>query len=248
MKPYLLEIKCEFLFLLRMPRFSVSTIVLPLLFYAFFGLSFAKKGSAEMPLSYLAAYSAWGVMAVSLWGIASTIASERGLGWLQVKRASPMPPLAYFVAKVASALLFSTLVIICMFAMASVFGGVHMPLTRWLLLASALLGGAVPFCALGFLLGYLMGPTSAPGVVNLIFLPMMFCSGIWIPIQYLPQVIQHLAPALPAYHLAQLSFAIAGISPHPSPGANVEALFAFVLIFGGIAWLAWKREETNVYG
>lgn len=248
MKPYLYEIKNEFLFLLRTPRYSVSTVVLPLLFYAFFGLSFAKKGGPNMPLDYLASYSAWGVMAVSLWGIASTIASERGFGWLQLKRASPMPPLAYFVAKLASALLFSTLVIISMFLMASVFGGVHLEPARWLLLALALLAGAVPFCALGFFLGYVTGPTSAPGIVNLIFLPMMFCSGIWIPIQYMPQTIQHIAPAIPAYHLAQLTFAVAGSSAKAAPVNSVEALFAFFMIFAGAAWLAWRREETNVFG
>lgn len=248
MKPYLYEIKSEFLSLLRMPRYSISTLVLPLLFYAFFGLSLARKGSPDLALAYLAAYSAWGVMAVSLWGISATIASERGFGWLQLKRASPMPPLAYFVAKLAAAVLFSTLVVVSMFLMASVFGGVHLEPSRWLLLALALLAGAVPFSALGFFLGYLMGPTSAPGVVNLIFLPMMFCSGIWIPLQYLPQTIQHLAPALPAYHFAQLAFAVAGTPAIAAPVTSIEALFAFSLIFGGAAWIAWRREETNVFG
>lgn len=248
MKPYFYEIKSEFLSLLRMPRYSVSTVVLPLLFYACFGLSLAKKAGPGLSLMYLAGYSAWGVMAVSLWGIAATIASERGFGWLQVKRASPMPPLAYFIAKVASALLFSTLVIICMFLMAGLFGGVHLALSSWLLLAIALLAGAIPFCALGFLLGYVLGPTSAPGVVNLIFLPMMFCSGIWIPLQYLPDMVQRFAPAVPAYHFAQLTFSIVGSPVKTTPIVSIEALFAFALIFGGAAWLAWRREETNVFG
>jgi ABC-2 type transport system permease protein len=248
MKPYLFEIKSEFLSLMRMPRYAISTLVLPLLLYCFFGLTFAKKagpGAAEL---YLGSYSAWGVMGACLWGIGAAVSSERGFGWLQLKRASPMPPVAYFIAKLASAFLFSTLVMSSMFLLAGFFGGVHLPASRWLLLALALWAGTIPFCALGFFLGYLMGPTSAPAVVNLVFLPMLFFSGIWIPLQYLPAYVQHIAPAMPAYHLAQLTSAVIGIGSKAAPIASLEALLAFALIFAGAAWLAWRREETKVYG
>jgi ABC-2 type transport system permease protein len=248
MKPYLFEIKSEFLSLMRMPRYAISTLILPALFYCFFGITFAKgawRGAASV---YLASYSAWGVMGACLWGIGAAVASERGFGWLQLKRASPMPPLAYFVAKLATAFLFSTLVMISMFLLAGFFGGVHLAAAQWMGLALALWAGTIPFCALGFFLGYLMGPTSAPAVVNLVFLPMLFFSGIWIPLQFLPKYVQHIAPALPAYHLAQLTSAVADTGSKVSPVASLQALFAFALIFAGAAWLAWRREETKVYG
>jgi ABC-2 type transport system permease protein len=248
MKPYLFEIKTEFLSLMRMPRYAISTVVLPILFYCFFGLTFGKEVGKGAAAFYLGSYTAWGVMGACLWGIGAAVASERGFGWLQLKRASPMPPLAYFVAKLATAFLFSTLVIISMFLLAGTFGGVHFAASRWMLLALALWAGTIPFCALGFLLGYLMGPTSAPAVVNLVFLPMLFFSGIWIPLQYLPEYIRHIAPALPAYHLAQLTSAVIGTGSKVSPVTSLEALFAFALIFAGAAWLAWRREETKVYG
>ncbi|MFZ0592791.1 MAG: ABC transporter permease [Bryobacteraceae bacterium] len=248
MKPYLYETKSEFLSLMRMPRYAISTLILPLLFYCFFGLGLAKRFGHGAAAVYLGSYSAWGVMGACLWGIGAAVASERGFGWLQLKRASPMPPLAYFVAKLASAFLFSTLVMIGMFLLAGFFGGVHFPASQWARLALALWAGTIPFCALGFLLGYLMGPTFAPAVVNLVFLPMLFLSGIWIPLQFLPEYIQHIAPALPSYHLAQLTSAVVGAGSKLSPVASLEALFAFTLIFGGAAWLAWRREETKVYG
>ena len=37
---------------------------------------------------------------------------ERGYGWLQVKRASPMPPLAYLVAKTVMSIIFSAIIVI----------------------------------------------------------------------------------------------------------------------------------------
>ena len=40
-----------------------------------------------------------------------SLAMERGQGWLQVKRASPMPIAAYFFAKLFIAVVFSTVII-----------------------------------------------------------------------------------------------------------------------------------------
>ena len=48
-----------------------------------------------------------GVIAVSLFGFGVALAMERGQGWLQVKRASPMPVSAYFLAKLFAAVVFS---------------------------------------------------------------------------------------------------------------------------------------------
>ena len=47
----------------------------------------------------IATFGTFGVMGASLFGTAAGLASERGLGWLQVKRASPMPPFAYFAGQ-----------------------------------------------------------------------------------------------------------------------------------------------------
>ena len=55
----------------------------------------------------IATYGTFGVMGASLFGTAAGLASDRGLGWLQVKRASPMPPFAYFAAKVVTSMIFS---------------------------------------------------------------------------------------------------------------------------------------------
>ena len=57
---------------------------------------------------------------------------------------------------------------------------------------------------MGLAFGYLVGPNSAPAVLNLVWLPMAFASGLWIPISQLPQFVQPVAAFLPPYHFAQL--------------------------------------------
>jgi ABC-2 type transport system permease protein len=121
---YLLEAKMEFLKSARMKAYSLATILFPCMFYIFFGLSMGKEGSKDfMPMAryLLAWYGAFGVMGASLFAFGVGVAVERGLGWLQVKRASPMPPMAYFLAKGVVALTFSAMIITLLFTLGALF-------------------------------------------------------------------------------------------------------------------------------
>src|SRR5271155_1214670 len=128
---YLKEAKYEFLKNLRLRMYTLSVISFPVMFYVLFGLVLnAKEAIAGMgvPTYMIATYGTFGVMGASLFGTASGLAADRGLGWLQVKRASPMPPFAYFVAKVILSMIFSTIVVTLLFILGFSFGGVRMPL------------------------------------------------------------------------------------------------------------------------
>ena len=74
----------------------------------------------------IATYGAFAIMGSTLYAFGAGIAVERGLGWLEVKRASPMPTGAYFFAKGAVAVAFGATVILLLFALGAVFGHVRM--------------------------------------------------------------------------------------------------------------------------
>src|SRR6202044_1392477 len=128
---YLKEAKYEFLKSLRLRVYSLSVISFPVMFYVLFGLVLNAKqsiGSTTVSTYLIATYGTLGVMGASLFGTAAGLASDRGLGWLQVKRASPMPPFAYFAAKVVSSIIFSTVIVLALFTLGITLGGVRMPL------------------------------------------------------------------------------------------------------------------------
>src|SRR5215475_2675759 len=112
---YWMEAKTEFLKLLRMKQYSMSAIMFPLMFYCFFGLAMGRDQQPGMPMSaaryLLATYGAYGVVGATLYAFGIGVAVERGLGWMQVKRASPMPPAAYFFAKAAVGTTFGAIVV-----------------------------------------------------------------------------------------------------------------------------------------
>jgi len=248
---YLKEAKYEFLKNLRLRVYTASVISFPLMFYVLFGLVLNSKetiGSTSVPTYLIATYGTFGVMGASLFGTASGLAADRGLGWLQVKRASPMPPFAYFVAKVILSMIFSTIVVTLLFILGFTFGGVRMPLPEIARLLGTLVAGSLPFSALGLAIGYFAGPQSAPGVINLIYLPMSFCSGLWVPYMFLPKVVRQIALALPPYHLSQLALGVVGAGNHDPAATHWEVLLAFTLICLGLARIGFQRDQGKLYG
>ncbi|MBZ5719961.1 MAG: ABC transporter permease [Acidobacteriia bacterium] len=247
---YWKEAKYEFLKNLRLRMYSVATIFFPLMFYVLFGLVLGRRSMGGFnPASYLIpTYGTFGVIGASLFGTAAGLAAERGLGWLQVKRASPMPTFAYFTAKIAMSMAFSAVVVLLLMLLGVTLGGVHLPLWQAAKLLGVLVAGSLPFCAMGLAIGYFAGPNSAPATINMIYLPLSFCSGLWVPIMFLPKLLQQIAEFLPAYHLSQLALGVVGAGRQESNWTHWQYLIGFTLICLGVARFGLQRDEGKLYG
>ena len=246
------EAKYELLKNVRIPVYAISTIAFPLMFYVLFGIVLRQGSPAdrnETAVYMLATMGCFGVMAVSLFGFGVSLAIERGQGWLQVKRASPMPMAAYFFAKLFSAVVFSTVIMLLLLAVGTTFGGVRLPLTTAAELVAIVVAGSIPFSSMGLAIGYFAKPNSAPALVNLIYLPMSFCSGLWIPLFMLPHGLRVFANVLPPYHMSQLALNVVGMGMTPAATwRHVEGLVAFTLVCLGLAAWGYWRDEGKTYG
>jgi ABC-2 type transport system permease protein len=249
-RTYYLESRFELLKMLRLPTYAVATLAVPLMFYACFGLMMGgdRIGNVTQATYLLATYGTFGVMAAALFGFGVSVAIERGQGWLLVKRASPMPPLAYFAAKIVTSAAFAATIVVSLFALGAAFGGVRLSAGEWFGLGGALVLGSLPMCAIGLAIGSLAGPNTAPGVVNLISLPMSFLSGLWIPIGFLPPAVQHIAPLLPAYHPSQLALGTIGAATDGNGWVHVLALLGFTSVALSAAAFGFRRDEGRTYG
>jgi ABC-2 type transport system permease protein len=156
-----------------------------------------------------------------------SLALERDGGLLTFKRALPMPPGAYLLGKMLMAMVAAGVVILLLLAMALSLG--HVTLNPFQAIALLLTGmlGVLPFCALGMFVGTLIKGQGAPGMLQLIYLPMSFMSGLWIPLPMLPKFLQQIAPVWPSYHLDMLALAAVGM--------NKGALLGHVLVLVGFA-------------
>lgn len=247
---YWLESKYELYKAIRIPAFSIPSILFPVVFYLFFGVAMGNRGvgASSMSTYLLATYGTFGVVGAALFGFGVGVATERGQGWMLVKRATPMPVGAYFGAKVAMSAAFSAIILGLLFTAGALLGGVRLPAPTWIELFFVLIGGSVPFCAMGLAVGYLAGPNSAPPIVNMIYLPMSIASGLWIPIDFLPAFLKKIAVFLPPYHLAQLALGVIK-APHSGGAlAHVIALAGFTVLFLVIATVAFQRDEGKTFG
>jgi ABC-2 type transport system permease protein len=159
-----------------------------------------------------------------------------------------MPPAAYLVAKAVVSLTFGAAVVTLLFAMGAIFGGIRMPASQWAVLWSVLVAGAIPFGAIGLAIGNFAGPNSASGVVNMIYLPLGFLGGLWLPVHLLPPALQQATPYLPSYHFAQLALSIVRVPIQGTVAGHVEALAGFGILFAGIAWIGQSRDRDKIYG
>jgi len=238
---YLLEAKHEFLRMLRAPAFALPTLLFPPLFYVLFAL-LLHRGNAGAASYLFASYSIFGVMAPGLFGFGVSLALDRERGWLTLRRALPMPPGAYLVAKMAMAMTFAAIIYLLLATLASVLGGVRLAPLAWPLLGVIAVLGVLPFCALGLLIGSRVGASAAPAVVNIVYLPMAFLSGLWMPLSMLPAFVQRLAPLWPPYHLAQLALAASGGDYEGGIAMHVGFLFVFTALCFAIARRALARS------
>lgn len=240
------ETKYEFLKALRNRMFSLATLGFPVMFYLLFGVTNKHTGPGMNYAQYLVAgYSCFGMIAAALFNLGAGISAERAQGWLEVKQASPMPRIAYLGAKVLTCMGFGVIIVTILVALGMSLGGVSATPGQIVHLAAVILAGSIPFAALGLALSLLMPPNAAPGIINLIYLPMSFCSGIWMPIDVLPHWLQKVAPALPAYHYAQLALNVFGYARSSATLVHWEALAGFTCLMLGAAWLIFTRSEAH---
>jgi ABC-2 type transport system permease protein len=182
----------------------------------------------------------------ALFGLGAGVAMERAQGWLELKQASPMPRFAYLFAKTATCAAIAMITVAILLALGLTLGGVTMTLLEVVELSAITLAGVIPFAALGLLISFVLPPNAGPGMINIIYLPMSFASGMWMPISSLPYWIQKLAVALPTYHYAQLALNIFGYAqPGASMAAHWEALIGFSCLLVGAAWLVVTRSEAK---
>ena len=241
------ETKYEFLKLLRNKAFSLAVIGFPVMFYLLFGIANrgAHNGNMHMAKYLLGGYACFGLVGAALFGIGVSLANERAAGWLELKRASPMPPLAYLFAKCATAAAFGLIIVAILSTLGVTMGGVSLSWIELVKMAGLTVVGAISFASMGLLLAQIVPANAAPAIVNLIYLPMSFLSGLWMPLKFLPHGIQRVGSMLPTYHLSQLMFRVFGYDDGSAASSHWIGLAGFTMLMVGLGWLVFNRAQQN---
>lgn len=233
---------------LRNPAVSATSLFMPLMLFAFFALP--AVGTPYLPgvdlgTFMLASFAAYSVSSVMVFNYGVTIAMDRGQKVDVLMRSTPLPGGVFLAARTISALAFGVLSLAVLFAVALV-AGVHLDAITWVDMAARLLVGSIPFIALGFAIAYLGSPTSAPAVANLLYLVLAFGSGMLIRVDQMPEFLRTIAPFLPTFHYAQLSWGVLGASSEDLP-VSLGWLAGYTIVLFAVARWAYRREAAGKF-
>lgn len=245
---YATEARYEVVKQIRNRIYCFSAIGFPIMFYLLFGIT--NQAATVHGISFakylMASYCCFGMLGAALFGVGVNFAIERGNGWLEVKQASPMPPPALLLAKTVSSACFALTVSIALIVIGHFAANVHLTALETVKLLAVVVAGAVPFGAMGLIFGLVAPANAAPGLMNLVYLPMSFFSGLWVPLSIFPAWVGKIGVFLPSYHLAQLAFRAVGFSMDNIPSStHWLALAGFTCIFIGIGWMAFRRANMK---
>lgn len=242
---YAEEIRCEALRLLRNPALAFPVLVMPVALYALIALVVSAEATAKDPIVGVFLFSAFSVMAISmpaLFGIGTSLAMERDMGLLRLKRAQPAPAGSWLVAKIACGLAFGAIAYLPILGVALATGSLPLEPLRVVAMSAVLMACAIPFCALGLMIGTLFRGSSAPGYANLVYLPGCYLSGMFFP---LPQSMHWQVPLWPQFHAGQLAMHAAGIEKLQFVPVlvAVAGVLGFTVLFSAVA--IWRLARKG---
>lgn len=235
LRAYLTEARYTLLPMLRMPAFSVPMIGLPIFLYLLIGTMVVAQAASDDPNLGVFIFSGFLVFAVTgpgMFGFGIGLAVERQSGVLNLKRAQPMPPGANLLAKMITAMATSAIVMPLLITLAMWLGHVHFTADQIMKLVLVSMLGVLPFCAIGFLIGTLVSGSAAPGIVNLIYFPMLYLSGMFFP---LPEFLQTWALIWPTFYLNQLAWSAAGLESIINVKICAALLLGITVLCTGLA-------------
>lgn len=242
--PYVVEIRLELLRLLRAPAFALPMFVLPVALYLLFAFAVAGEQAAKDPDTARFMFAGFSLMAVTMAAVFATcpsIALERELGLLTLKRAQPAPPGAWLTAKIVAGIVTGTIAYLPILVVTAVSGQAALSAGQLAAMSAVLVAGAIPFCALGLMVGALASGSAAPAYAHLLYLPGLYLSGVFFP---LPKSMYFQAPYWPQFHLNQLVFAAGGVEKFRwiGPEMAFAVLLGFTVLCSGIALHRLKRR------
>jgi len=238
-RAYALEVRNELLHLLRAPGMAIPFLLLPAPLYLFFGVVLAGASPEFRANPALANYvfSGWCVYAAmgpAIFGVGCPLAVEREAGLLKLKRALPTPTGSYLMAKMVMSMVFALLAVSSVVIAALAVGQITLTWTQLLGHATVMVVGAVPFAAIGLVIGAYASGSASPAFANLVFLPMLWLAGLFFP---LPKVMEPWVVIWPAFHLNQVALAVADVTQFRffDPLMSFAVLAGVTVLFGGLA-------------
>jgi ABC-2 type transport system permease protein len=234
MRLFLHELRAQQRIFWRSREAAFFTFLLPIIFLVLLGSIYGSRdtiGGIHAGTYLLAGLLGYGIVSTAFAGLAIQLVVRRESGVLKRVRGTPLPPRTYLTAVIAS-----TLVVIGLEAVIQLLIG------RFLIDAElpespggfvfTLFLGTIAFAALGLALtGLVKSAEGSSAIVNAIYLPMVFISGVFWSTEAMPGFLRAIAAVLPLTYLLEL---MRDVFVEPNALSDSLGAIAVVAVWGAI--------------
>jgi ABC-2 type transport system permease protein len=194
----------------RNPAAAFFTFAFPLMFLviftALFGNDTVTVAGREISTStfYVSAIATFSIITATYTNLAISISFTRDAGVLKRIRGSPLPSWAFMSGRILHAILVAMLLVAIVVTFGALFYEAEVPARTLPAFLATIAIGAGAFSALGLALtSVIPNADASPAIVNASILPLLFLSGVFIPIQDPNAWYVTVSKAFPIYHFAE---------------------------------------------
>jgi ABC-2 type transport system permease protein len=257
----------------RNPASAFFTFAFPLMFLVIFTallgsgeVEFARvrvPGVGLVPLVldqstyFVGAMAAFGVISATYTNIAITVSFQRDQGILKRLRGTPLPSWSYLSARVVHSMLVAGILVIITLVFGKLAYGTDLPTGGPLLeFLATLIVGSLSFAAMALALtAAIPNADAAPPIVNATILPLLFISGIFIPLTnaapaWITTVgnifpVKHFADAMQAGYLGNVTLRGTDIRAFPFDWTDLAVVAAWGILGLALAtrFFSWEPRK-----
>lgn len=202
MKTIKMQCKVEFLRIWRNPYYVFWSLLMPIIFYFIFTkvVNTGAENPGQWQAHYLMSMAAFSVMGSAIMQMGIRLVQERNQGWTTLLGVTPLSSSVYFLGKMFGQTVMHLCSILIIFIAGILINGVSLSVSEWILSGLWILIAAVPFLALGTLVGSMKRADTASGISNILYLLLALGGGMWMPLEIFPKVMQQIGKWLPSYN------------------------------------------------
>ncbi len=235
----------------RNPQYVFFTVVQPLIFLFIFVTIFGNKTTLvdghliKRSTYYVPAILTLAIMSATFFNLTISLTRLREQGILKRVRSTPLPPSVFLAGRVGTSITVSALLVVLLVAIGSLLYGVTIPTNTLVSVVLTVLVGAGALSCLAFAVTALVpSEDAAPPIANVIMLPLMFISGIFIPNSEIPSSMQQVADLFPVKHLFEAL--LSAFDPATSGTGIAAGDLAFIAAWGvaGATFAVWRFRWT----
>ena len=229
----------------RNPTAAFFSFVLPLLFLFLFGAIFS--GDQKTLDVIVPGILGMSVMSTTFNALAMNITFLREEGVLKRIHGTPMPPVSYLAGVAANAVSNAAVQVVIVVLAGRLFFGIGWP-SDWSELVVFAVVGVASLAALGVAFSHVIPNfDAAPAYTNIVFLPVIFISGVFYDTDTAPQFLTDIARVLPLTHIIDgLSAALVTGAPMSDQLGHlaVVAVWGLVGAVFAVRGFSWESRRS----